>query len=126
MSEAQEIISVINSVVGEVDLPICLLIIDSQGLELYSSKNCSEESLDTNIFGIMAFESINEQIAARSKKNVDLLIFKVEDQNFLIAPVAEDLFLVANTDFTRLGHVLPLLEGMRSQMSFKIQLLRNK
>ena len=126
MSEAQEIISVINGVVGEVDLPICLLVIDSQGLELYSSKNCSEESVDTNIFGIIAFENINEQIIARNKKTVDLLIFRVEDQNFLIAPVAEDLFLVANTDFTRLGHVLPLLEGMRSQMTFKIQQLRGK
>ncbi|MHA2362625.1 MAG: hypothetical protein ACXAC7_01610 [Candidatus Hodarchaeales archaeon] len=123
MSEAQEIISVINDVIGDVDLPLCIVVQDSEGLELFSTVNCPETGA-YNILGIMAFENIKEQILSRTQKNIDLLIFKVEEENYFIAPVAADLYIVANADTNRLGHVLPLLDGMRSQISFKIQQLR--
>lgn len=126
MSEAQEIIAVIKDVIGEVDLPICVAVIDNEGFELFSSSGCThmEGAGEMNVLGIMAYESINEQVTGRTSNSVDLMIFRVGAETFFVAPVIEDLFLVANSDLTRLGHILPLLEGLRTQMAFKIDRLR--
>jgi len=119
MSEAQEVIEVIKDVFGEVDLPICVVVVDNEGLELFSTSNCPGVE-DTNILGIMAYEQMNEQIKGRLDKSIDLMIFRIEQETFFVAPIVNDLFLLARSDLKRLGHVTPLLEGLRSQIAFKI------
>ena len=64
MSEAQQIISVIKETFGQADLPICVVVVDSEGLELFSTNNCPEVE-DTNILGIGAYEQMYEQIKSR-------------------------------------------------------------
>ena len=122
MDEAQQIISVIKETFGQADLPICVTVVDSEGLELFSTKNCSVE--DTNIFGIMAYEQMNEQIQSRMRKGIDLMVFRIENDTFFIAPIVENLFLLAQSDLNRLGHVIPLLEGLRKQIAYKISHLK--
>ena len=119
MSEAQQIISVIKETFGQADLPICVVVIDNEGLELFSTNNCPEVE-DTNILGIMAYEQMNEQIVSRLNKEIDLMVFRIEHDTFFVAPIVENLFLLAKSDLNRLGHVIPLLEGLRKQIAFKI------
>lgn len=119
MIDAQQIISVIKETFGQADLPICVVVVDSEGLELFSTKNCSDIA-DTNILGIMSYEQMNEQIVSRLKKNIDLMIFRIDQDTFFIAPIVEDLYLLTRSDLNRLGHVIPLLEGLRKQIAFKI------
>ena len=123
MSEAQQIISVIKETFGQADLPICVVIVDSEGLELFSTKNCPEVE-DTNILGIMAYEQMNEQIRSRLEKGIDLMVFRIDQDTFFVAPIIEDLYLLAKSDLNRLGHVIPLLEGLRKQIAFKISQLK--
>lgn len=124
MSQATEIINVIKDVFGEVDLPLCVEVLDSEGLELFSTSNCTMD--DTNILGIMAYEHMNEQIKSRSQDDVDLLIFRMKKETFIIAPIIEDLFLLARSDLSRLGHITPLLDGLRSQIAFRIAQLTRR
>lgn len=120
MSEAQEIISVIKETFGQADLPICVVVIDSEGLELFSTNNCPQEIEATNILGIEAYEKMNEQIKSRLEKDIDLMVFRIDLDAFFVAPIVEDLYLLAKSDLNRLGHVIPLLEGLRKQIAFKI------
>lgn len=123
MSEAQQIISVIKETFGQADLPICVVVVDSEGLELFSTNNCPEVQ-DTNILGIGAYEQMNEQIKSRLDKDIDLMIFRIDQDTFFVAPIIEDLYLLAKSDLNRLGHVIPLLEGLRKQIAFKISQLK--
>jgi len=123
LSEAQQIISVIKETFGQADLPICVVVVDNEGLELFSTKNCSEVE-DTNILGIMSYEQMNEQILSRLNKAIDLMVFRIDQDTFFIAPIVENLFLLAKSDLNRLGHVIPLLEGLRKQIAFKISQLK--
>ena len=123
MSEAQQIISVIKETFGQADLPICVVIVDTEGLELFSTNNCPAVE-DTNILGIEAYEHMNEQIKGRLDKDIDLMIFRIDQDTFFVAPIIENLYLLAKSDLNRLGHVIPLLEGLRKQIAFKISQLK--
>lgn len=123
MSEATQIITVIKETFGHADLPICVVVVDNEGLELFSTKNCSGVE-DTNILGIMAYEQMNEQILNRLNKGIDLMVFRIEQDTFFVAPIVENLFLLAKSDLTRIGHVIPLLEGLRKQIAYKIANLK--
>ena len=125
MSEAQQVISVIKETFGQADLPICVVVVDNEGLELFSTKNCSGVE-DTNILGIMAYEQMNEQIMSRLEKGIDLMVFRIDQDTFFVAPIVENLFLLAKSDLNRLGHVIPLLEGLRKQIAFKISHLQEE
>ena len=52
------------------------------------------------------------------------MVFRIELDTFFVAPIVEDLFLLAKSDLNRLGHVIPLLEGLRKQIAFKIAQLK--
>jgi hypothetical protein len=122
LSQATEIINVIKDVFGKEELPICVVVLDSEGLELFSTANCTMD--DTNILGIMAYEQMNEQMKSRLDNDIDLMIFRINQITFFVAPIIEDLFLLARSDITKLGHITPLLDGLRSQIAFRITQLK--
>lgn len=122
MSQATEIINVIKDVFGEVELPICVVVLDSEGLELFSTANCTVD--DMSMLGIMAYEELNSQIKNRMDSDIDLMIFRIKTETFFVARIVEDLFLLARSDLARLGHITPLLDGLRSQIAFRINQLK--
>ena len=124
LSEATEIINVIKDVFSsDVDLPLCVSVIDKEGLELFSTSNCPDMIQDTFVLGLMAYEEMNEHIRTRSVDDVDVMIYRIKEETFIVAPIIKELFLVATSDLNKLGHVLPLLEGLRGQIAFKLSLL---
>lgn len=123
MIDVSEIIKVIKDVFGEIELPICIVVLDSEGLELFSTANCPSEEA-TNVLGIMAYEQMNEQIKGRLNNDVDLLMFRIASESFFVAPIVEDLYLLARTNRV-ITHITPLLEGIRSQIAFRIKQMKN-
>ena len=58
------------------------------------------------------------------RKGIDLMVFIIVNNTFFIAPIVENLFLLAQSDLNRLGHVIPLLECLRKQIAYKISHLK--
>lgn len=53
MSKTQEIIKVLNNVFGNAELPLCISVLDGEGMEIFATRTCQQESYDesTNVLG---------------------------------------------------------------------------
>ena len=125
MSEAQKIIEVLERVFGEADLPLCIAVMDSEGLELHSTRNCSAEEVGSiNILGIMAFDGLTSSLEGRVDAEIDTMLFRSEKSEYFVAPVGKSLYLCAISPVGKMSHVMPLLDGLRAQIRFELAQLR--
>ncbi len=121
MSEAQQVIKVLERVFGDSDLPLCMAVMDNQGLELYSTRNCSEEEVASiNVLAIDAFESMHRSLEGRVEAKVDTMLFRSEEKEYFVAPVGRTLYLCAISGIGKMSHVVPLLDGLRAQTRYEL------
>lgn len=124
MSEsAQKAISVVEKVFDSeyVEIPLCISIITGEGLELYSTATCDPAEMESiNILGLIAFEELKSSFNERTEEEINILIFRTPKRECYIAPVAEDIFMVAAAISGAVGNVMPLLDGLCAQVSFEL------
>ena len=124
MSESREIIQQIEAVFGNVEIPLCISVISSDAMELFSTKNCPTEGDESaNILGIMAFEELTGALKRRSDKLIDMMVFRAGDKEFFITPVASELFLFAQCTAGSVANVMTLLDGLSNQIRHRISQL---
>ena len=124
MSDAQAVISVLDKVFGGVDLPLCIAILNSEGMEVYSTKNCTGDTEATNVLGLMAFEELAGAMKRRAQVDVDVLIFRIESkrQEYFLTPVGEEgLHMIAISEVGKIGNVMQFLEGLSSQIDHALR-----
>ena len=93
MVNVQKIIEVVKNVFGNVKLPLRLSIMDSEGLELYSTAAPNEMDVNsTDVLGILAFEELTKSISSRGQE-IDTLIFRTKTHEYFIAPITQGIFL---------------------------------
>jgi hypothetical protein len=124
MSEsAQKAIGVVEKVFDSkyVEIPLCISIITGEGLELYSTATCDPAEMESiNILGLIAFEELKSSFNDRTKEEINILIFRTPKRECYIAPVAKDIFMVAAAASGAVGNVMPLLDGLSTQVSFEL------
>ena len=124
MSEiAQKAINVVIKVFDSknVEIPLCISIISGDGLELYSSSTCDPDQMETvNILGLIAFEELKTSFHDRTNEEINVLIFRTSNKECYVAPVAENVFLVAAALPGAVGNVMPLLDGLSAQVAFEL------
>ena len=124
MSEiAQKAINVVVKVFDSknVEIPLCISIISGDGLELYSTSTCDPDQMETvNILGLIAFEELKTSFHDRTNEEINVLIFRTSNKECYVAPVAENVFLVAAASPGAVGNVMPLLDGLSAQVSFEL------
>ncbi len=124
MSEiAQKAINVVVKVFDSknVEIPLCISIISGDGLELYSTSTCDPEQMESvNILGLIAFEELKTSFHDRTNEEINVLIFRTSNKECYVAPVAENVFLVAAAQPGTVGNVMPLLDGLSEQVSFEL------
>jgi hypothetical protein len=115
----------VKKVFGDVDIPLCVSILDHEGLEMYSTRNCSEEDIEsTGMLGVMAFDGLVNSLKRRSDKKVGMLIFQTDEGNeYFITPVSDHIFMTAISRTGRIGSVIPLLNGLSRQISYELSKL---
>lgn len=121
-TEVRKIIQQVKKVFGNVDIPLCVSILDHEGLEIYATKNCSEEDIEsTGMLGIMAYDGLVDSLARRAKeKNVGMLIFRTDEEEYLITPVGKNMFMAAICSPGEIGNVIPLLDGLSRQIRHEL------
>lgn len=124
MSEtALKAISVVKKVFDSkyVQIPLCISIITSDGLELYSTATCDSTEMESiNILGLVAFEELKSSFNDRTDEEINILIFRTLTKECYVAPVAEDIFMVAAAVPGTVGNVMPLLDGLSEQVKFEL------
>ncbi len=124
MSEtAQKTIDVVEKVFDSknVEIPLCISIVSDDGLELYSSKTCKAEEIESiNILGLIAFEELKSSFHKRTEEEINILIFRTANRECYVAPVASNVFMVATATSGTVGSVMPLLDGLSAQVKFEI------
>jgi hypothetical protein len=124
MSEiAQKAINVVVKVFDSknVEIPLCISIISGDGLELYSTSTCDPDQMETvNILGLIAFEELKTSFHDRTNEEINVLIFRTSNKECYVAPVAENVFLVAAALPGTVGNVMALLDGLSAQVSFEL------
>lgn len=123
MSKAQKIIGVLNDVFGESELPLCVSVLDDEGMELYSSKACSSQDASTKVLGLIAFEELTKSLSKRSHISVDMLYFRTGDYDYYVYPVGEAIFLCAVYPVGKVGQVMSFLDGLGAQISHALRSL---
>lgn len=125
---AQKTISVVEKVFDSkyVEIPLCISIITGEGLELYSTATCDPAEMESiNILGLIAFEELKSSFNERTEEEIDILIFRTPKRECYIAPVGEDIFMVAAAAPGAVGNVMPLLDGLSAQVTFELAKLKN-
>jgi hypothetical protein len=126
VSEAQQVIKILKNVFGDSDLPLCMAVMDSQGLELYSTRNCSaDEVASINVLAIDAFDGLTSSLEGRVSASVDTMLFRSEEKEYFVAPIGETLYLCAISVIGKMAHVMPLLDGLRAQTSYELSKLKS-
>lgn len=129
MSEsAQKTINVVEKVFDSknVEIPLCISIITGEGLELYSTATCDPAEMESiNILGLVAFEELKSSFNDRTQEEINILIFRTAKKECYIAPVADDIFMVAAATPGAVGNVIPLLDGLSAQVSFELAKLKS-
>jgi hypothetical protein len=124
MSEsAQKAINIVEKVFDSkyVQIPLCISIITSDGLELYSTATCDPTEMESiNILGLVAFEELKSSFNDRTNEEINILIFRTATKECYIAPVAEEIFMVAAALPGAVGNVMPLLDGLSKQVKFEL------
>ncbi len=124
MSEsAQKAITVVKKVFDSkyVEIPLCISMITSEGLELYSTATCDPTEMESiNILGLVAFEELKSSFNERTDEEINILIFRTLTKECYVAPVAEDIFMVAAAAPGAVGNVMPLLDGLSEQVKFEL------
>ncbi|MFW9990645.1 MAG: hypothetical protein ACFFD4_01170 [Candidatus Odinarchaeota archaeon] len=124
-TEAHEVIRQVKKVIGDVDIPLCVSILDHEGLEMYSTRNCSAEDIEsTGMLGIMAFDGLVNSLKRRSDKKVEMLIFRTEEgDEYFITPVSDNAFMAAVSQKGKIGSVIPFLDGLSRQIRYALSKL---
>ncbi len=124
MSEvAQKAIHLVEKVFDSksVEIPLCISIVSSDGLELYSTKTCNPEEMESiNILGLIAFEELKSSFNSRTRDDINILIFRTANKECYVAPVAENIFMVATALPGAVGNVMPLLDGLSAQVMHEL------
>ena len=125
MSEsAQKTIDVVANVFRSenIELPLCISVVSaSEGFELYSTKTCDQTEMEhINILGLIAFEELKGSFSARTNEHINILIFRTTSRECYVAPVSDDIFLVASAAPGTVGNVMPLLDGLSTQVKFEL------
>lgn len=128
MSElAQKTIDVVANVFKSehVELPLCISVVSaSEGFELYSSPTCDQTEMESiNILGLIAYEELKGSFSARTDEHINILIFRTNTRECYVAPVSNDIFLVASAPPGTVGNVMPLLDGLSAQVKFELSKL---
>lgn len=125
---ATKTIEVIKTVFGEEmdggagKIPLCISVVSDEGFELFSTQNCGSDTESINVLGLVAFEELKQSLASRTKKEIDILIFRTENEECYVKPVSEHVFMIAvmpSKGFV--GNVLPLLDGLGQQISYALE-----
>ncbi|NHJ02453.1 MAG: hypothetical protein EAX86_09985 [Candidatus Heimdallarchaeota archaeon] len=124
MSEiAQKAINLVQKVFDSksVEIPLCISIVSSDGLELFSTKTCNTEEMESiNILGLIAFEELKSSFNARTNEDINILIFRTSNKECYVAPVSENIFMVASASPGAVGDVTPLLDGLSAQVMHEL------
>ena len=124
MSEvAQKAIDLVEKVFDSksVEIPLCISIVSSDGLELFSTNTCNPEEMESvNILGLIAFEELKSSFKSRKSENIDILIFRTANKECYVATVAENIFMVATALPGTVGNVMPLLDGLSVQLMHEL------
>ena len=131
MSEsAQKTIDVVANVFKSehIELPLCISVVSaSEGFELYSTKTCDQAEMEhINILGLIAFEELKSSFSARTNEQINILIFRTTSRECYVAPVSDDIFLVASAAPGTVGNVMPLLDGLSAQVKFELAKILEK
>ncbi|MFX0186070.1 MAG: hypothetical protein ACFE95_23550 [Candidatus Hodarchaeota archaeon] len=130
MSEsAQKTIDVVEKVFDSknVEIPLCISIVSEDGLEVYSSKTCNPDEMESiNILGLIAFEELKSSMHGRTNEDINILIFRTAKKEFYVSPVASNFFLVAAASHGTVGNVMPLLDGLSAQVKFELEKLEER
>ena len=124
---AIKIIEIIKEIFGDVDLPVCVSIVDNEdGLTLFETKTCDKMKLSdemTNIFGLMAFDELSKTLKNRTKRSVDMLVFRSGDLEYFIMPVSDVIFMCAVAKTGSMGKIISFLNGIAHQVIFQLEKL---
>lgn len=130
MSEsAQKTIDVVEKVFDSknVEIPLCISIVSEDGLEVYASKTCNPEEMESiNILGLIAFEELKSSLHGRTNEDINILIFRTAKREFYVSPVASNFFMVAAAGHGTVGNVMPLLDGLSAQVKFELEKLEKR
>jgi len=129
MSElAQKTIDVVANVFKSehIELPLCISVVSaSEGFELYSTRTCNQTEMETiTILGLIAFEELKGSFSARTNEHINILIFRTTTRECYVAPVSDNIFLVASAAPGTVGNVMPLLDGLSTQVQFELSKLK--
>ncbi|MHA1941208.1 MAG: hypothetical protein ACW97P_05735 [Candidatus Hodarchaeales archaeon] len=130
MSEiAQKTIDIVSNVFKSenVEIPLCIsVVLASEGFELYSTKTCKPSEMEAiNVLGLIAFEELKTSVNSRTDEQINILIFRTGERECYVAPVSDDIFLVAASSPGTVGNVMPLLDGLSAQVKFELSKLQN-
>ncbi len=126
---AQKTIDVVANVFKsemEVPIPLCISVVSaSEGFELYSTETCDPTDMEAiTVLGLMAFEELKSSVNTRTDEHIDILIFRTNTRECYVAPVSDDIFLVAAAAPGTVGNVMPLLDGLTAQVKFQLAKLK--
>jgi hypothetical protein len=122
VSDAQQIISLLNRIFGGVELPLCISIMNSEGMDVFSTKNCEHEEIETtNVLGLMAFEELSSALKRRAQVAVQTLIFRTDDREYFLTPVGQSLYMCAIAEIGKIGQVVTFLEGLSAQIDHALR-----
>jgi hypothetical protein len=120
---AQKAIELVSKVFDSknVEIPLCISIVSNEGLELYSIPTCEPDEMESiNILGLIAFEELKSSFNTRTDEEINILIFRTANRECFVAPVAENIFMVAAALPGTVGNVIPLLDGLSAQVKFEL------
>ncbi len=121
---AQKTIDVVANVFKSenAEIPLCIsVVLASEGFELYSTKTCDPTEMEAiTVLGLIAFEELKSSITARTNEKINILIFRTKERECYVAPVSDDIFLVAAATPGTVGNVMPLLDGLSAQVQYEL------
>jgi hypothetical protein len=130
MSElAQKTIDVVSNIFkSELEIPLCIsVVLASEGFELYSTQTCDPSEMEAiTVLGLIAFEELKSSFNARTDEHINILIFRTDTRECYVAPVSDDIFLVAAATPGTVGNVMSLLDGLSTQVKFSLAQLTEK
>ena len=72
----------------------------------------------------MAFDGLTTSLEGRVQANIDTMLFRSEQKEHFISPVGKSLYLCAISPIGKMAHVMPLLDGLRDQISYELNRLQ--
>jgi hypothetical protein len=128
MSElAQKTIDVVSNIFkSELEIPLCIsVVLASEGFELYSTETCDPGEMEAiTVLGLIAFEELKSSFNTRTDEHINILIFRTDTRECYVAPVSDDIFLVAAASPGTVGNVMSLLDGLSTQVKFSLAQLK--